>query len=412
MFVPFAALMLSVLLPAVAFADDVPAPVPAPAPEGAAAPPADPVPPVAPPAAPQPADPAPAPAAAPALEPDPAKLPTPPTDAPDAVAAAHIMIAFKFDPSAQPGGPEPLPGVTRTREEAQTLAGQVLAEARAKGADFAALARKYSDDKMSAERGGQVGKLERNGVPPMIGRAVFGMEIGQVSDLVETPVAFHIFTRLVLEEISAAHILLMYKGSMRAPESVTRTKEEALKLLQEIATRLKAGEKFADLARQFSDCPSKEQGGNLGVFGRGSMVPEFEKAVFGLKVDDVSDIVETPFGYHVIMRLATPKSVYASHILLMYKGSMRAPETITRSKEDARRQIDELLKRLQGGEDFAKVAGEISDCPSKAQGGDLGKFGPGQMTPEFEKAAFALEPGQVSGVVETPFGFHIIKRTK
>jgi peptidyl-prolyl cis-trans isomerase C/peptidyl-prolyl cis-trans isomerase SurA len=102
-------------------------------------------------------------------------------------------------------------------------------------------------------------------------------------------------------------------------------------------------------------------------------------------------------------------SVRASHILLMYKGSERS--RATRSKAEALQQIQEIHGQLAQGGDFASLARAHSDCPSSAKGGDLGKFGRGQMVGPFEDAAFGLEVGQVSGVVETPFGFHVIQRT-
>lgn len=101
--------------------------------------------------------------------------------------------------------------------------------------------------------------------------------------------------------------------------------------------------------------------------------------------------------------------VRASHILLMYAGSERS--SATRSKEEAASEIAEIRQSLEEGEDFAALASAHSDCPSARQGGDLGRFGRGMMVREFEDAAFALEVGGVSNVVETAFGFHLIQRT-
>lgn len=106
-----------------------------------------------------------------------------------------------------------------------------------------------------------------------------------------------------------------------------------------------------------------------------------------------------------------PKEVRVSHILVSYQGALKA-ET-DRTKEEARKLAEELDKHAKApGADFAALAKQHSNGPSAANGGDLGKFGKGKMTPAFEKAAFGLKVGQVSDVVETPFGFHIIKRTE
>ena len=104
------------------------------------------------------------------------------------------------------------------------------------------------------------------------------------------------------DQINASHILIMHEGSQRS--SATRSKDEALELITEIKGQLADGGDFAQLAEENSDCPSGSSGGSLGTFGRGQMVKPFEEAAFALENDEVSDIVETDFGYHLILRTA------------------------------------------------------------------------------------------------------------
>jgi peptidyl-prolyl cis-trans isomerase C len=99
-----------------------------------------------------------------------------------------------------------------------------------------------------------------------------------------------------------------------------------------------------------------------------------------------------------------PEEVKASHILVKVDGAGDAAK-----KAEARKKIEEIQGKLKKGEDFATLAKANSDCPSKDRGGDLGAFGRGEMDKTFEDAAFALKPGEVSDIVETKFGFHLIK---
>jgi peptidyl-prolyl cis-trans isomerase C len=98
------------------------------------------------------------------------------------------------------------------------------------------------------------------------------------------------------------------------------------------------------------------------------------------------------------------EEVHAQHILIKLENG--ADE---RQKSEARQKIGELKKRLAAGEEFNELAKKYSDCPSAQNNGDLGFFSKGRMVPAFEKAAFDLKTGQVSEVVETQFGFHLIK---
>ncbi len=110
-------------------------------------------------------------------------------------------------------------------------------------------------------------------------------------------------------------------------------------------------------------------------------------------------------------RANEPESIVARHILVAYQGGMRAGAHITRSKAEARERAEEAKERALGGEDFAALANEYSDDPgSAADGGNLGRFTRGQMVPAVSDAAFRLEPGGISDVVESDFGFHVIQR--
>lgn len=93
------------------------------------------------------------------------------------------------------------------------------------------------------------------------------------------------------------------------------------------------------------------------------------------------------------MNLVFAKKIQAAHILVSYEYEAR-----------------DILKKIEAGEEFENLAKDFSICPSASNGGKLGEFSRGKMVPSFEKAAFALNPNEVSDIVRTQFGFHIIKR--
>ena len=110
---------------------------------------------------------------------------------------------------------------------------------------------------------------------------------------------------------------------------------------------------------------------------------------------------------------AQPAEISARHLLVAYKGGLRASPGIGRSKAEALARAEQAQKRAAAGEDFLVLVKEYSDEPGAGdRGGDLGKFDRSSMVPAFANAAFALKVGEISSVVETQFGFHVIKRTE
>lgn len=220
--------------------------------------------------------------------------PTPPQPpAPQKLAGAHILVMYE-------GSMRAPAEITRTKEEALELAKEIAAMAKA-GDDFAELAKEYSDGP-SGPNGGDLGVWQKGRMVPEFDTAILGMDIGGVSDPVETDFGYHVILRKKVEEISARHILVMHNDSMRKPADISRTKDEALARINEVKDKLNKGGDFETLAKEYSDGPSGPNGGDLGPFGKGTMHPAFQEAAFALAVGEISDPVETPFGYHLIQR--------------------------------------------------------------------------------------------------------------
>ena len=127
----------------------------------------------------------------------------------------------------------------------------------------------------------------------------------------------------------------------------------------------------------------------------------------------VNEGVETASGPAELEAASSEERITARHILVSYRGALRAAPHIVRSREEAFTRAQEALNRATQGEPFEALVQEYSDdLGSAAQGGSLGEFSRQDMVAEFAEAAFALEPGQLSEIVETPFGFHVILREK
>jgi peptidyl-prolyl cis-trans isomerase C len=137
--------------------------------------------------------------------------------------------------------------------------------------------------------------------------------------------------------------------------------------------------------------------------GRGMVIEEFVDQQVIQKISVSDEEVKAYYEKNPAL-FTQPEQVRASHILI--KVDKSADET---QKAMARKKIEEIEQKLKEGGDFAALAKEFSQCPSSQNGGDLGFFRRGQMVKSFEDTAFSLNPGQVSPVVETQFGYHIIK---
>lgn len=209
------------------------------------------------------------------------------------VRASHILI--KVDMNALP----------KDTLEAYNKALKIRAEL-VKGGDFATLARKYSDDPSAKENGGDLGFFTSMQMVYPFESAAYTTKKGEFSQPVRTRYGYHIIlvtnTRPNQGEIRVAHIMVKTGTAPNAEDST-----KAVQKINEIYAKLKAGDKFEDLARQYSDDQSSSKnGGLLPWFGTGRMVPEFEAAAFALKYPgDYSAPVKTPYGWHIIMLMET-----------------------------------------------------------------------------------------------------------
>ncbi len=104
-------------------------------------------------------------------------------------------------------------------------------------------------------------------------------------------------------QVGARHILIMHNESMQKPESITRTRAEARARAQGILLEIRGGAPFEEMVKKYTDEPGgADRGGDLGVFDRATMVKPFADAAFALKVGEVSEVIETKYGYHIIKR--------------------------------------------------------------------------------------------------------------
>lgn len=210
------------------------------------------------------------------------------------------------------------------------------------------------------------------------------------------------------EEIRASHILLTFKQGATAEDSAAVNTRAA-----EIIAEVKAGQDFGQIAANESADPSAKQNrGDLYYFSVGRMVPEFEDAAYDLKAGEVTSTpVKTRFGIHIIKvtdRKPSAGERRCSHIMIRFPNMNPTPDDTAA----ALAKIQPLMDSLKQGADFAELARRNSeDGGSSNQGGDLGWFSRGRWPQPFDEAAFLLSTDQLSPVIRTAYGYHIIKCT-
>ncbi|HUI10912.1 MAG TPA: peptidylprolyl isomerase [Bacteroidota bacterium] len=208
------------------------------------------------------------------------------------------------------------------------------------------------------------------------------------------------------EEIRASHILLTLR-----PTATTAESAAAYAKAYEIIAAAKGGADFGRLALENSQDPSvKMNRGDLYYFTAGQLVTPFEDAAFAMKVGEISSApVRTQYGLHIIKivdRKPAPGETHAGHIMIRFQSQNPTPQDTAA----AYAKIRALKDSLAAGADFASLARRHSEDPGSAgKGGDLGYFSRRRWVQPFDEVAMSLKPGQVSDIVRTPYGYHLIK---
>jgi len=209
------------------------------------------------------------------------------------------------------------------------------------------------------------------------------------------------------EQRRARHILFKVAEDASA-ETRAAKKAEAEKVLEQV----KSGGDFAALARRFSEDGSREKGGDLGFLGRGQMVASFENSVFALKSGEVSGVIETPFGYHLVkleeVRPATTQSLAEASASIRKELEGQGVKAITFKKASAA--YEEIIRAGSLAKFSEKSAIPVGQTDFFAQNSLPAQLSKGTMVsdPAFLQAAFGLRKGELSSLVETATGYAII----
>ena len=206
------------------------------------------------------------------------------------------------------------------------------------------------------------------------------------------------------EQLQLAHILIVVPEQATAENlrGLQRRAEEALQ-------KLRTGAPFAQVAAGYSDARDALQGGMIGWRPSNELPSLFADALAALQPGQLSDILRSPSGFHILKLLDRRNNdapvfitqTHARHILI------KTSELV--SESEARDRLQEIKRSIDAGADFAEQARLHSEDGSAAQGGELGWISPGETVPEFENAMNALKEKQISGLVKSGFGWHLIQ---
>lgn len=206
------------------------------------------------------------------------------------------------------------------------------------------------------------------------------------------------------EEFHLAHILVVIPD--QASAAVIQASQ---KRANDALNQLHNGANFAQVAAGFSDSKDALQGGDIG-WRPGDQIPAgFREVLAKMHPGDVSPVLRSPNGFHIIKVIDRrsknqPTIITQTHVRhILIKTSDLVPDS------EAKSRLLEIKKRIENGASFAEQAKLYSDDGSASQGGDLGWVSPGETVPEFEKVVNSLQPGEMSGAVQTGFGWHLIQ---
>ena len=204
------------------------------------------------------------------------------------------------------------------------------------------------------------------------------------------------------EDVDVSHVMVRLGNTPAAAE-----RQKAL--LDSLRTEILNGADFGAIADKYSiDQSVKYNHGHMGWMSANRYPYSFESVAYGLEIGELSTVMETPFGYHIIKlhgRRPARGSVLTQHILKLVPQD--APEEVVKAKEA---EMDSIYALLKAGADFSAMAKAESEDGSARNGGMLQWFGAGEMVPEFEDVAFSLENDSISAPFRTRFGIHIIHK--